>query len=115
LVSSNRAGFTSVVVRNGEPVFVRAYVCEPEARADELHRFALYYRDRVAGVGAAGVTSLLALGGISPAEAARAVADAVEAEPHLLDPAQFGFELQGEPIQFDHLAAAAGLATLAWQ
>lgn len=115
LVSGNRAGFTSVVVRNGEPVFVRAYVCEPEARADELHRFALYYRDRVAGVGAAGVTSLLALGGIAPAEASRAVTDAVEAAPHLLDPAQFGLDLEGEPIRFDHLAAAAGLATLAWQ
>src|SRR2546421_10395998 len=47
LVSANRHGFTSLVMRNGEPLLVRSYQCEPEATADELHRFALYYRDRL--------------------------------------------------------------------
>src|SRR5215210_1853289 len=47
LVSGTREGFTSLVVRNGEPVLVRTYTCEPESRGDELHRFALYYRDRI--------------------------------------------------------------------
>jgi hypothetical protein len=113
LVSANRTGFTSVVVRNGEPALMRTYVCEPDSMADELHRFALYYRDRLADAG--GLAGLLVLGRLDAGEAQRAVSDAIDSTPHLLNPAEFGFELAGEPIQFDQLAGAAGLATIAWR
>jgi hypothetical protein len=117
LVSTNRSGFTSVVVRNREPVLIRTHSCEPEAMADEMHRFALYYKDKMAGVpgGANGLTGLLVLGGIDLDEARQAIAEALESEPRLLDPAEFGLDLKGEPIRFDQLAGAAGLATIAWQ
>lgn len=117
LVSANRSGFTSLVVRNGDPVLVRTFVCEPESVADELHRFALYYRDRlVEGSGAAHtLTRILVLGGVDLAEARTAVADALDTEPRALDPAEFGMDLKGEAIRFDHLAGAAGLATVAWR
>lgn len=117
LVSANRSGFTSLVVRDGEPVLVRTFVCEPESVADELHRFALYYRDRlVEGSGAANrLTRILVLGAIDLSEARNAVADAIESEPQALDPAEFGMDLRGEAIRFDHLAGAAGLATVSWQ
>ena len=117
LVSANRAGFTSLVVRNGYPVLVRTFVCEPNSIADELHRFALYYRDRLAGEigGANSLTKLLVLGGIEFSEARAAVAEATDSEPRALDPAEFGMDLSGEAIRFDHLAGAAGLATIAWQ
>lgn len=117
LVSANRSGFTSLIVRNGEPVLVRTFVCEPEAIADELHRFALYYRDRVIdGSGTANtLTRMLVLGGIDSGEAQRAVGDALDSEPRALDPGEFGMDLKGEAIRFDHLAGAAGLATIAWQ
>lgn len=115
LVSANRSGFTSLVVRNGEPVLVRTFACEPESRADELHRFALYYHDKLAGGAASNLTRMLVLGGIDPVNAQQAVSDATSSEPRSLDPAEFGFDLAGEQIQFDHLAGAAGLATIAWQ
>ena len=115
LVSANRSGFTSLIVRNHEPVLVRSFVCEPESAADELHRFALYYRDRLQDASANPLTRMLVLGGIDSAEARRAVADATDSEPGSLDPAQFGIDLRGEPIRFDHLAGAAGLATMAWR
>jgi len=117
LVSANRSGFTSLIVRNGEPVLVRSFVCEPEYAADELHRFALYYRDRLSdGPAPASVLSrILVLGGIDQAAAVRAVADATDNEPLALDPSEFGMDLRGEAIRFEHLAAAAGLATIAWQ
>jgi hypothetical protein len=117
LVSANRSGFTSVVVRSGEPILIRTHNCEPEAMADELHRFALYYRDKVAppAGGASGLTGLLVLGQIDLDEAQQAIADALEAEPRVLDPAEFGLDLKGEPIRFDQLAGAAGLASIAWQ
>ncbi|HKP85258.1 MAG TPA: hypothetical protein VJZ26_04125 [Blastocatellia bacterium] len=115
LVSANRDGFTSMVVRNGEPVLVRTFACDPDSRTDELHRFALYYRDRLADGGTEGITGLLVLGSIDLEEAQTAVSDAIESRPRPLDPSEFGFELDGEAIRFEHLAGAAGLATIAWQ
>ena len=117
LVSANRSGFTSLIVRNGDPVLVRTFVCEPDSIADELHRFALYYRDRLVGESGAAntLTRILVLGGIDLPEARRAVADALDSEPQTLDPAELGMDLKGEAIRFDHLAGAAGLATIAWQ
>lgn len=117
LVSANRSGFTSLIVRNGDPVLVRTFVCEPASITDELHRFALYYRDRLVGEsGAAGsLTRLLVLGAIDSQEARGAVAEALDSVPRVLDPAEFGMDLKGEAIRFDHLAGAAGLATIAWQ
>jgi hypothetical protein len=117
LVSANRSGFTSLIVRNGELALVRVFACEPASIADELHRFALYYRDKLIDVtGSPNTLSrMLVLGGIDSTDARNAVADALEAEPRTLDPAEFGMDLKGEPIRFDHLAGAAGLATIAWQ
>jgi hypothetical protein len=116
LVTANQSGFTSLIVRNGEPALVRTFVCERDAIPDELHRFALYYRDRLGNGGAATtLTQMLVLGGIDQAEARRAVTDALESEPRTLDPAEFGIDLKGELIRFDHLAGAAGLASIAWQ
>ncbi|HSE98582.1 MAG TPA: hypothetical protein VLD57_09985 [Blastocatellia bacterium] len=117
LVSSSRDGFTSVVTRNGELMLVRTYTCDPESRIDELHRFALYYRDRLSD--SAGnppdLSGLLVLGRMDRREAQNAVKDALDRAPHLIDPAEFGFDLADEPIAFDHLAGAAGLASLCWQ
>lgn len=116
LVTANQSGFTSLIVRNGEPALVRTFVCERDAIPDELHRFALYYRDRLGnGAAASTLTQMLVLGGIDQAEARRAVTDALESEPRTLDPAEFGIDLKGELIRFDHLAGAAGLASIAWQ
>ncbi|MFY9609189.1 MAG: hypothetical protein WAU45_11330 [Blastocatellia bacterium] len=115
LVSGNRSGFTSVIVRNGEPVLVRTCVCDRQSQADELHRFALYYRDRLNAGGGAVLSRILATGGIDLVEARRAVADAIDNEPLAIDAAEFGVDLAGEAIRFDQLAGAAGLATLAWQ
>ncbi|HXU39436.1 MAG TPA: hypothetical protein VN937_23980 [Blastocatellia bacterium] len=118
LVTAHHSGFTSLIVRNGEPALVRTFVCERDSIRDELHRFALYYRDRLVDAGGAtagALSRMLVLGGIDLAEARRAVADALESEPRTLDPAEFGIDLKGEPIRFDQLAGAAGLATIAWQ
>jgi len=115
LVSGNREGFTSLVIRQGEPVLVRTYVCEADARGDELHRFALYYRDRISNGPTVNLSGILVLGDFDSSEARSAISDAIDSEPRTMDPAEFGFDLAGETIRFDHLAGAAGLATLAWQ
>ena len=118
LVSGNRTGFTAAVVRNGEPVLVRNYVCDNDAKIDDLHRFALYYRERLAGVSGlvtTPLTSMLVLGDIAAAEAQSAVADALDDKPRLVNSSEFGLALESAPVWFDHLAGAAGLASLAYQ
>jgi len=117
LISANQTGFSSIIFRDGEPLLVRAHECDQQSVADELYRVALYYRDRIVGreQGATDLNRLLIIGEIDRADARRAVSEAIGSDPSLIDPADFGIELKGEPIVFDHLAAAAGLATLAWQ
>lgn len=117
MISANRSGFSGVIVKGGEPVMVRVSACEPEARIDELHRFALYYRDRVEESTKAMVemNCLLVLGEIDESEAQSAVSDALGSRPRLISAAGFGFDLAGQPIRFEQLASAAGLATMAWQ
>jgi hypothetical protein len=115
LVSATREGFTSLIARGGEPVLIRAFACDPLSRGDELHRFALYYRERLTNGSAPQLNRMLVLGGFDVGEARRAVSDALGSEPEVLDPSDFGFDLSGEAISFDQLAGAAGLATLGWR
>lgn len=114
LVSDNSAGLTAVISQRGEPTLVRAIACEADSKLDELYRLAVYYRDRMAeGEGA--LERTLILGDLDPAQARDVIADAVGKDVELMDPTEFGFDLRGEPLRFDELAAAAGLASMAWQ
>lgn len=117
LVSSNREGFTAVLISGGEPVLIRNYACDPESKSDDLHRFALYYREKTASLSgpAPHFYGLLVLGNIDLGEAQSAVADALGETPHLYHPSEFGITLDDEYAGFTHLAGAAGLASLAWQ
>lgn len=117
LVSGNRSGFTVVVMRNGEPVMIRVYGCEVDAQMDELHRSAVYYRDKVESASGkqSELTGLLVIGDVDSFEAQKVLADALDRHPSVINPTQFGFDLTGEAIPFDQIAGAAGLATLAWQ
>jgi hypothetical protein len=116
MVSANRSGFSAVVMREGEPAMVRTPVCDQASIPDELHRFALYYRDRVEeSKGAAGIERLMVFGSINEIEAQGALSDALGITPRLVTPAEFGFELAGSPIKFEQIASAAGMASMAWQ
>jgi hypothetical protein len=116
LISACETGFTSVIVRNREPLLVRTHSCETASRGDELHRFSLYYRDRLPrNADGSGLTRLLVLGGFDPDEARRAVLEATDSTPSFIDPSEFGFDLAGEPIRFDQVAGAAGLASLCYR
>jgi len=115
LVSFNEHGFAVVVVRGAEPIMLRSLQCAPEEREDEFYRLMVFYRDRLLpGESAITLNRLLTLG--TPEEQRRyrqVLADALEAEPEMLTPPQLGLDLApGAP--FSQFAAAAGLATLAW-
>lgn len=114
LVSDNRGGLTAVISQRGEPTLVRAIACDADAKLDELYRLAVYYRDRM-GAREGGLERALVLGDLNPAETRGVIADAIGKDLELMDPRDFGFDLRGEPLRFDQLAAAAGLASMAWQ
>jgi hypothetical protein len=115
LVSANRNGFTALVVRNQEPALVRSFLCDPSSRGDELHRFMLYYRDRIGNGASPQMSRMLVLGGIDVGQARRAVFEALDSQPAIIDPSDLGFDLASEGITFEQIAGAAGLASLGWQ
>jgi hypothetical protein len=120
LVSAHAEGFTAVLLRNGQPLLVRSIVCEPEDRADELYRFLLFYRDRMtaqtADDGAPDrLAQLLVAGhGLEPQTAQTLVAETLDAHPRLVDADDVRLSLPASDLDFNLIAAPAGLAALAW-
>jgi Tfp pilus assembly PilM family ATPase len=115
LVSLREDGFDTVIVRGHEPILVREVSCPPEEREDEFYRIMIFYRDRlVPEHGTAQLSRLLTLG--NPQEQRRfreVLIAALENAAVSLDPAQIGLRVEPS-APFKDFAAAAGLATLAW-
>jgi Tfp pilus assembly PilM family ATPase len=132
LISAHRQGFTAVVMRGGEPLFLRNVQCEPQDSADELYRFLLYYRER--GVESAAseadgddaarlnratpspLTRLLVTGSAFDLNAARnIVAETFSAIPQIINAEDARLQLPSSEFAFAQYAAPAGLAALAWR
>src|SRR5256714_216891 len=126
LVSSHPEGFTAVILRAGQPLFVRAVSCETEDRADELYRFLLFYRDRNAPPAEEGappaptvvtdrIERLLVAGtGLDYAQASAIVEETLAAPPYAVHTEDLRLAFPSEEIDFRQIAAPAGLAALAW-
>ncbi len=127
LVSSHREGFTALVLRGDQPLYVRSVSCEPEDLADELYRFLLFYRDRNAPaddgvepatappVFAERIDRLLVAGtGLDYERASDIVEEALSAPPRAVEPSDVRLSLPSSEIDFRQIAAPAGLAALAW-
>jgi hypothetical protein len=124
LVSTHHEGFTAVLLRHSQPLLVRSIVCEAEDRVDELYRFLLFYRDRVqtpsldadAPVAAADTIGrmMIAGDGIEHAEASAIIEETLNTRPRLVTAADVRLALPSDELDFDSIAAPAGLAALAW-
>ena len=130
VVSSHDDGFTAVVLRGGQPLYVRGVICEVEDRADELYRFLLFYRDRNAPPAPAAeegeihatppytgerIERLLVSGtGIEYAQAAAIVEETLSSAPRPVGPEELRLSFPASEIDFQQIAAPAGLAALAW-
>jgi hypothetical protein len=120
LVSSHTEGFTAVIVRGSQPLAVRAIVCDPEDRDDELYRLLLFYRDRLAAPDEAvevySIERLLALGeGLQREHVGELVNETLGVTLASMDAADVGLTLPATELSFDAIAAPAGLATMAWR
>ena len=120
LVSSHTEGFTAVIVRGAQPLAVRAIVCDPEDRDDELYRLLLFYRDRLASPDEAiethSIKRLLSLGeGLGREHVSQLVNETLGTAIAPMIAADVGLALPSRDLSFDAIAAPAGLATMAWR
>ena len=118
LLTAHEEGFTAVLMRNNQPITLRAVFCEAEECDDELHRVLLFYRERSGfngqGDGAA-VDRLLVVGDWLDKQRVVAIAQetlGVNLKP--LNAADVGLVIPPGDLAFDAIAAPAGLARLAW-
>ena len=126
LVSSHAEGFTAVILRAGQPLYVRAVSCETEDRADELYRFLLFYRDRTAPPTPEGeppaapavterIERLLVAGiGLDYEQASEIVEETLASPPHAVHAEDLRLAFPPGEIDFRQIVAPAGLAALAW-
>jgi hypothetical protein len=116
LLSAHDEGFTAVLMRGEKPLAVRTVFCDAEEREDELHRIFLFYRDRLGTpANATSVERLLVIG--ERVDKDRVVEIAREAFGPGLKPLNaddVGLSVPSKTLDFDAIAAPAGLARLAW-
>ena len=118
LLSSTNEGFTAVVFRDKQPLIFRSIECDPDEREDELYRLLLFYRDRRAAEAELEhpLSRFLVTGdGFDKARASEIVSETTGGDLRPLDAADFGLTLPGTGLDFDTIAAPAGLATLSWR
>ena len=117
LLSFSEQGFTAAVFRDKQPLILRTISCDPEECEDELYRLLLFYRDRRSahseGSGAVPLSRLLVVGeGFTKERASEIVNETLGASLRALDPSDVGLQLPGGRLDFDLIAAPAGLASL---
>jgi Tfp pilus assembly PilM family ATPase len=117
LLSGSTTGFTAVIIRDKHPLIVRTVTCHEAECEDELYRLLLFYRDRRStdGDGRTGLARLLVVGGGLTHLRTQEILNETTGE-HLrpLSATDLGLTLPGRDLDFDAIAAPAGLATLAF-
>ena len=118
LLTSHEEGFTAVLMRGNRPLTLRSVFCDADESDDELHRILLFYRDR-AGAGthteSPPVDRLLIVGEhLDKKRVAEIAQDALGVRLSPLNAADVGLVIPAGDLNFDAIAAPAGLARLAW-
>ncbi len=115
LVSSHDRGFTAVVFRDQRPLILRSVSCEPQEREDELYRLLMFYRDRRAldVEGGQLLSGLMVTGaGFNKTRVSEIVNETLGGEVRPLEASDVGLRLPAPDLNFDLVAAPAGLAML---
>jgi hypothetical protein len=113
LISENSDGFTALVLRGAEPAVVRSVTCTPAEIDDEIYRLVMFYNDRVASENNGLLDKLLVVGrDIIPQNVESIASEALGRQLRVLTPDDVGLNLPGTGMNFDSIAAPAGLAAL---
>ena len=96
---------------------VRTVTCTESERDDEIYRLLMFYHDRFAAGGTGGLLEriLLVGRGLVPAKIREISAEALGNELQVLRPEEVGLNMPASAINFDDVAAPAGLAALGWR
>jgi hypothetical protein len=112
LISSNTDGFTALLLRGTEPAVVRSVQCGPGEIDDEVYRLVMFYHDRFA-VGADKLDKLMVIGDeFEPSKIQTIASEALGRAISVMSPEDLGLRLPGGGLDFNDLAAPAGLAAL---
>lgn len=116
LISSQPDGFTAVLMRGNEPTVVRSVTCEESELDDEIYRLLMFYRDRLGGEANDNLLGkLLVIGKNFDFSRIREIsAEALGSALQILRPEDVGLSIPANTLQFDEIAAPAGVAALAW-
>ena len=118
LLSLTAEGFTAIVFRDKQPLIFRHIKCDPDEREDELYRLLLFYSDRRANESEfeQPLTRFLITGsGFDKARASEIVNETTGGDLRPLEAEDLGLRLPAGDLEFDVIAAPAGLATLSWK
>jgi hypothetical protein len=119
LLTAHQEGFTAVLMRGDRALTLRSVFCEPAECDDELHRVLLFYRERSGSNGQqsnVSVDRLLVVGESLDKQRVSEVARetlGVNLRPMQAADVGLGIPASGG-LDFDVIAAPAGLARLAW-
>ena len=115
LFTAHEEGFTAVLMRGDRPLAVRSVICELSECDDELHRILLFYRDRAGAQVESAVDRLLVIGEhLDKRRVADIAQEALGVSLKPLNAADVGLLVPTDSLNFDAIAAPAGLARLAW-
>jgi len=115
LLTAHDEGFTAVLMRGGRALTLRSVFCEPAECDDELHRVLLFYRERSGGNGETVVDRLLVVGdSLDKKRVSEVASDTLGVSLRPMAAADVGLAIPAGSLDFDAIAAPAGLARLAW-
>ena len=117
LISEQTDGFTALLLRNGEPTVVRSVTCNENEVDDEIFRLLMFYRDRLGDDQTANeLEKLLVVGkNFSFAKLKDIANEALGRTLNILRPEDIGLNIPVSNLNFDEIAAPAGLAALGWK
>lgn len=114
LLSAQNDGFTALLLRGGEPRVVRSVTCSVNEIDDEIFRLLMFYNDRFVSSESGGVLDgLLVIGkAFVPDQIKEVSREALGRPIEVYRPIDVGMEIPSGSLDFDDVAAPAGLASL---
>ncbi len=117
LISGQTDGFTALLLRGGEPTVVRSVTCNENEIDDEIFRLLMFYRDRQGSEKSEdALEKVLVVGrNFSFAKLKDIANEALGRTLNFLRPEDVGLNIPVSNLNFDEIAAPAGLAALGWK
>ena len=117
LISSQADGFVALIMRGAEPTVVRSVTCTATERDDEIFRLLMFYRDRLGNDASENFLEKLLVVGkdLTPARLKEIASEALGKTLNILRPEDVGLNMPVQTLNFDEIAAPAGLAALGWK